>query len=356
MITLLFYFLFGPGKYNEMQRNGLNKSIIKRTSDNFAKAIPLLIIIDLAIYVAISVKFGWVTPPSIKIAILFGIMVIFLIILMMHKRIKLQRYKAFINDRYKAFIDKIHVDSNSVFYDNESLENIAKNAESIYKSRTIKKVKFNDVWLETIQKLCQQAEIASQLRTKYTEFQEKIKEWASLNENKKMRTDVPTGIGKVKPTNLIYPVRHFNLRADDERVESGPVQFGSDWKGLFLRGDNCMVLKMEIERLLKDARPIDFGMCMSVIDMINEVLSPDKQLDANIDRKLEIQNRLDRFEIRKKQLLDLGFKYDEFREYNFSLPGIWSCFWEQVYNPTDEDWADYLNAVKEAIERHNNKS
>jgi hypothetical protein len=26
----------------------------------------------------------------------------------------------------------------------------------------------------------------------------------------------------------------------EERVESGPIQFGNDWPGLFLRGDDCM--------------------------------------------------------------------------------------------------------------------
>jgi hypothetical protein len=26
---------------------------------------------------------------------------------------------------------------------------------------------------------------------------------------------------------------------DGERVETGPVQFGDDWPGLFIRGDDC---------------------------------------------------------------------------------------------------------------------
>jgi hypothetical protein len=32
------------------------------------------------------------------------------------------------------------------------------------------------------------------------------------------------------------------LPAQDERVETGPVQFGDDWPGLFIRGDDCLAL------------------------------------------------------------------------------------------------------------------
>lgn len=33
------------------------------------------------------------------------------------------------------------------------------------------------------------------------------------------------------------------------RVETGAVQFGNDWPGLFIRGDNAMMLKLDIEVL-----------------------------------------------------------------------------------------------------------
>jgi hypothetical protein len=29
------------------------------------------------------------------------------------------------------------------------------------------------------------------------------------------------------------------LPAQDKRVETGPVQFGEDWPGIFIRGDNA---------------------------------------------------------------------------------------------------------------------
>ena len=36
-----------------------------------------------------------------------------------------------------------------------------------------------------------------------------------------------------------------------ERVESGPIRFGEDWPGLFIRGDNAFALRMLIDDTLK---------------------------------------------------------------------------------------------------------
>jgi hypothetical protein len=36
---------------------------------------------------------------------------------------------------------------------------------------------------------------------------------------------------------------------EPQRVESGAVQFGEDWPGLFLRGDNAFAIAMEIGQL-----------------------------------------------------------------------------------------------------------
>lgn len=30
--------------------------------------------------------------------------------------------------------------------------------------------------------------------------------------------------------------------SQDERVETGAIQFGDDWKGLFIRGDACIAI------------------------------------------------------------------------------------------------------------------
>lgn len=46
---------------------------------------------------------------------------------------------------------------------------------------------------------------------------------------------------------------------DGQRVETGPVQFGNDWPGVFIRGDECcaysfMMLQLgELKRVLESA-------------------------------------------------------------------------------------------------------
>ncbi len=36
------------------------------------------------------------------------------------------------------------------------------------------------------------------------------------------------------------------------RVETGPVQFGDDWPGVFIRGDNSLYFAMQLRSLLND--------------------------------------------------------------------------------------------------------
>jgi hypothetical protein len=36
-----------------------------------------------------------------------------------------------------------------------------------------------------------------------------------------------------------------------ERVETGAVKFDNDWPGLFIRGDDCLSLKIIIERIIQ---------------------------------------------------------------------------------------------------------
>ena len=38
-----------------------------------------------------------------------------------------------------------------------------------------------------------------------------------------------------------------------ERVETGPVQFGDDWPGVFIRGDNAMALALYLEQFVAAA-------------------------------------------------------------------------------------------------------
>lgn len=51
------------------------------------------------------------------------------------------------------------------------------------------------------------------------------------------------------------------LDAVTDRVETGAVQFGQDWPGLFIRGDNCIAILMSlhgIQKMLKNVEPKGF--------------------------------------------------------------------------------------------------
>jgi hypothetical protein len=39
---------------------------------------------------------------------------------------------------------------------------------------------------------------------------------------------------------------------DGERVETGPVQFGSDWPGVFIRGDNALWYGQKLRVMLEE--------------------------------------------------------------------------------------------------------
>ncbi len=40
------------------------------------------------------------------------------------------------------------------------------------------------------------------------------------------------------------------LPATDVRVETGPIQFGDDWPGTFIRGDNAAYYAAHLKRLI----------------------------------------------------------------------------------------------------------
>lgn len=48
------------------------------------------------------------------------------------------------------------------------------------------------------------------------------------------------------------PVRE--LAAQEVRVETGAIQFGNDWPGLFVRGDNAFALSIAITLMRKSLR------------------------------------------------------------------------------------------------------
>lgn len=40
------------------------------------------------------------------------------------------------------------------------------------------------------------------------------------------------------------------LPSQDERVETGPLQFGDDWSGFFIRGDDAFALRLAIANVI----------------------------------------------------------------------------------------------------------
>lgn len=50
-----------------------------------------------------------------------------------------------------------------------------------------------------------------------------------------------------------------HLPAQTPRVETGPVKFGDDWTGLFIRGDNAMYYALCIRSLIEQVeKPLPF--------------------------------------------------------------------------------------------------
>lgn len=54
-------------------------------------------------------------------------------------------------------------------------------------------------------------------------------------------------------------VRSLPAPADGRRVETGAVQFGDDWPGLFIRGDNAHSLAMNLARLELSLQEKDYA-------------------------------------------------------------------------------------------------
>ena len=59
-----------------------------------------------------------------------------------------------------------------------------------------------------------------------------------------------------------------------DRVETGPTQFGSDWKGLFIRGDRCVELQMILKDYISNHNTAEILKmnAQSYLDLVNEVL------------------------------------------------------------------------------------
>lgn len=62
------------------------------------------------------------------------------------------------------------------------------------------------------------------------------------------------------------------LPAQQARVETGPVQFGDDWPGVFIRGDNAGYYAMALDALLQQSDKADL-LTLSILNGLRDALA-----------------------------------------------------------------------------------
>lgn len=74
----------------------------------------------------------------------------------------------------------------------------------------------------------------------------------------------------VKPAN---DVRY--LPKQEPRVETGTIQFGDDWQGLFIRGDNCFAYAFDLQMIIEDSTldisPLVKIRLLSLLDLLKGI-------------------------------------------------------------------------------------
>jgi len=82
---------------------------------------------------------------------------------------------------------------------------------------------------------------------------------------------------------------------EGERVETGPVQFGDDWPGVFVRGDNAfgyaMALQEAMEKIPEGLNKIQIKSLCELLHgaVVIPVKSPEKIKVPTIDGEIEIE-------------------------------------------------------------------
>ena len=74
-------------------------------------------------------------------------------------------------------------------------------------------------------------------------------------------------------TEKLHQVRRFPEQ--EQRVESGPIMFGDDWPGLFLRGDDCFRYTLALRELVLDNAQIGFITKQVVLGLLEALESSD---------------------------------------------------------------------------------
>jgi hypothetical protein len=72
-------------------------------------------------------------------------------------------------------------------------------------------------------------------------------------------------------TKELHQVRRFP--AEEKRVESGPIMFGDDWPGLFLRGDDCFRYTFALREVILDKPDIGLITKHVLLGLLDELES-----------------------------------------------------------------------------------
>ena len=66
------------------------------------------------------------------------------------------------------------------------------------------------------------------------------------------------------------------LPKQEPRIETGNIQFGDDWVGLFIRGDNCAGYVWDLQMILEDEKvnPIIRIRLESLLDLLKGTRVP----------------------------------------------------------------------------------
>lgn len=73
-----------------------------------------------------------------------------------------------------------------------------------------------------------------------------------------------------------------NIKFDEkERVETGPVKFGDDWPGIFIRGDNALGYSLEL-RIIQDLVRKGNIDALDMLDSLIELFYSCRQVPNNV--------------------------------------------------------------------------
>ena len=71
---------------------------------------------------------------------------------------------------------------------------------------------------------------------------------------------------------------------DKRRPETGPMQFGDDWTGIFIRGDNAFYYQMALDSILSNEEILkaitDLGVLMPLMDLCDLLAGANHQNES----------------------------------------------------------------------------